>query len=186
MNERIINAAPGPNTTRENLVLVRQIEAIRVALRLFDRQLEATAKEALESTSRTVSFDVPRRRFLEELTSICEGHRYEKIRKEAMKFKPQKGRESSVNGDTSSSFRSRQKYDGSESEAEAKKTGKPKQTLRKLPSSLHLTALNCWSTAKQLMFDFFMKKNEVHCWTPSNRSERVQSRQHRNRKRSTY
>lgn len=133
MNDRVINATPGPNTTRENLVVVRQIEAIRVALRLFDRQLEATAKEALDSTSRTVSLDVPRKRFLEELTSIRKGHRYEKIRKEAMKFKPQKGRESSVNGETSSSFRPQQKPDGSESEAEAKKTGKHKQSAEKTP-----------------------------------------------------
>ncbi|RMD17399.1 hypothetical protein CGOTT_10920 [Corynebacterium gottingense] len=111
MNDRVINATPGPNTTRENLVVVRQIEAIRVALRLFDRQLEATAKEALDSTSRTVSLDVPRKRFLEELTSIRKGHRYEKIRQEAMRFKPRNERESLAKGATTGDSTSRSMTD---------------------------------------------------------------------------
>lgn len=133
MNDRIINAAPGPNTTRENLVVVRQIEAIRVALRLFDRQLEATAKEALESTSRTISFDTPRKRFLEDLTSIRKGHRYEKIRQEAMRFKPHNERKSVARDATDGGFRSRSMSKISASETETKETRQQNESAEKTP-----------------------------------------------------
>lgn len=77
--------APGPRATAEHIVLLRQIEGIRLALRLFDRQLEASAKAAANGTPQQLAFDTSCQKFLDSLSSLRSGDRLEQIRSEVEK-----------------------------------------------------------------------------------------------------
>ncbi|WP_143111772.1 hypothetical protein [Corynebacterium sp. NML130628] len=59
---------------------LKQIEGVRLALRLFDRQLEASAKATANGTPQQRAFDTSCQKFLESLSSLRSGDRLEQIR----------------------------------------------------------------------------------------------------------
>lgn len=73
---------PGPRATTEDIVRLKQIEGVRLALRLFDRQLEASAKATANGTPQQRAFETSCERFLERLSSLRTGDRLEQIRGE--------------------------------------------------------------------------------------------------------
>lgn len=86
--DRILPIPPGPKTTAEDLVRIRQIEAIRLSLRLLDRQLEASAKAAANGSPQHLAFKNACEKFLAELADIRSGERYQKIHAQVAKSMP--------------------------------------------------------------------------------------------------
>ncbi|MCT1664474.1 hypothetical protein M3B15_07735 [Corynebacterium sanguinis] len=54
--DRIEPIPPAPKAQAEEIITLRQIEAIRVKLRLLDRQLEASAQAAASGTPQELAF----------------------------------------------------------------------------------------------------------------------------------
>lgn len=77
--DRINPIPPGPKATIDDVMRLRQIEAIRLSLRLFDRQLEASAKASANGTPQQLAFDNACRKFLDSLSSVRFGERYQEI-----------------------------------------------------------------------------------------------------------
>lgn len=86
--DRIDPIPPEPKATAEEIITLRQIEAIRVRLRLFDRQLEASAKAAASGTPQHLAFQTTCTKFLDDLSSIRFGLRSEEIRNQAKRSLP--------------------------------------------------------------------------------------------------
>ena len=78
--DQIPQIVPGPRATTEEIVRLKQIEGIRLALRLFDRQLEASAKATANGTPQQRAFETSCQKFLESLSSLRSGARLEQIR----------------------------------------------------------------------------------------------------------
>ncbi|MCQ4612268.1 hypothetical protein [Corynebacterium sp. CCUG 51687] len=87
--DQILPIAPGPRATAEDIVLLRQIEGIRLALRLFDRQLEASAKAVAKGTPQQRAFDTSCQKFLDSLSSLRSGDRLDQIRRQVGKTEPE-------------------------------------------------------------------------------------------------
>lgn len=85
---RIDPLPPEPNARAEEVITLRQIEAVRLSLRLFDRQLEASAKAAASGTPQHSAFKTACTKFLDDLSSIRFGLRSEEIRNQVKKSLP--------------------------------------------------------------------------------------------------
>jgi|GEM_PF-2839441 len=83
--DKIDPIPPEPKAQAEEIITLRQIEAIRVKLRLFDRQLEASAKAAASGTPQHLAFKTACTKFLDDLSSIRFGLRSEEIRNQVQK-----------------------------------------------------------------------------------------------------
>ncbi|MCT1414645.1 hypothetical protein [Corynebacterium sanguinis] len=86
--DRIEPIPPAPKAQAEEIITLRQIEAIRVKLRLFDRQLEASAQAAASGTPQELAFKTACTKFLDDLSSIRFGLRSEEIRNQVKKSLP--------------------------------------------------------------------------------------------------